>query len=269
MCQADGAELFEVGLALAQVVRVVAGVSAQGAVLEGGHVVHTGVHEGTVVGDDEDDAVVAGQEALEPLDALEVEGVGGLVEQQDVGVAQQQLGEADAHLPAAGELEGRLVEVLHGEPQAAQDLAGAALELVAAGGLEAVAGAAVLLHGGVEGVGVLLGGHDLLELGDALAQVRDLGRGGHDLLEGRAVAGELRLLLEVAHGGAPGEGHGALVGRLEAHDDLEQRGLAGAVGAHEGPGLAGVELDGGARVEDLGAEGLCDLVDEEDHGACS
>jgi hypothetical protein len=42
--------------------------------------------------------------ALEPLDGIEVEVVRRLVEQQHVGVLQQDLAEAHAHLPAAGVL---------------------------------------------------------------------------------------------------------------------------------------------------------------------
>jgi hypothetical protein len=42
------------------------------------------------VGDGDDGAGVLGEEALEPGDALGVEVVGGLVEQQQVGLLEQQ-----------------------------------------------------------------------------------------------------------------------------------------------------------------------------------
>ena len=41
------------------------------------------------MGDEKHCAVVGREEVLEPLDALEVEMVGGLVEQEQVGVAEQ------------------------------------------------------------------------------------------------------------------------------------------------------------------------------------
>ncbi len=99
--RALGPHLLEVVGALLQVARVVAGVDRQTPVLEGGHMVDARIHEGPVVGDDEHRAVVAGDEAAEPLDALEVEVVRGLVEQEEVGMAQEELGQRDAHLPAA------------------------------------------------------------------------------------------------------------------------------------------------------------------------
>ena len=74
-----GAHLLQVVLALLEVAAVVAGVGGHATVFECGDVVDTGVHEGAVVADDEDGAVVVGDKAAQPLDALEVQMVGGLV----------------------------------------------------------------------------------------------------------------------------------------------------------------------------------------------
>ena len=71
------------------------------AILDGGHMGDAGIHERAVVGDEKHGAVVARQELLEPPDALKVEMVGRLVQKQQIWVAKQQLGEGDAHLPAA------------------------------------------------------------------------------------------------------------------------------------------------------------------------
>ncbi len=57
-----------------------------------------------VVRDGDEGAVVADEEVLEPMDGLEVEIVGGLVEQQRLGVAEEGLGEQDADLLAALQL---------------------------------------------------------------------------------------------------------------------------------------------------------------------
>ena len=257
-----GAQLLEVVLALAQVARVVAGVGHEALVLERRDVAHAGVHERAVVADEEDGPVVGGEERLEPLDALEVEVVGRLVEEQQVGVAQQQLRQGDAHLPAARELLGRLVEVLHGKAQAAQDLAGAGLKPVAAQALEAVLRATIAVEKSLVRGGALLGvvgapalGRDLLLHGtDVGLETLDLGLRVHDLGKRALLARELGLLLEVADARVLGERHRALVGRLLAHEDLEQRRLAGAVGTHEAPALAGVELQGSGRVQDTAAE---------------
>ena len=55
------------------------------------------------MGDGDDGALVVGEVALEPLDRLGVEVVGRLVEQQQVGLAQQQPAERDAAALAARE----------------------------------------------------------------------------------------------------------------------------------------------------------------------
>ena len=62
------------------------------------------VEEVAVVGHQHDAAGVVLEIALEPGDRLRVEMVGRLVEQQDVGLGEQQLGQGDAPLLAAREL---------------------------------------------------------------------------------------------------------------------------------------------------------------------
>ena len=255
-------QLLEVVLALLQIARVVTGIGHEALVLERRDVAHASVHERAVVADQQHGPVVGGQEGLEPLDALKVEVVGGLVEQQEVGMAQQQLRERDAHLPAARELLGRLVEVLDGKAEAAEDLTGACLKLVAAKALEAVLRGAVALEQAVE-VNVVSGiGNLVLHLGDALLELADLGGGIDHLGQGRLLARELGLLLQVSNGRVAGEAYRARVGALLPHENLEQRRLASAVGTHEAPPLAGIELQGCGRVENTAAEGLFDLVCE-------
>ena len=64
-----------------------------------GHV----IQEVAVVGDGDDRALVVAQVMFEPGHGLGVQVVGGLVEQQDVRLAEQEAGEGDAALFAAGE----------------------------------------------------------------------------------------------------------------------------------------------------------------------
>ena len=77
---------------------------------------------------------------------------------------------------------------------------------------------------------------------------------------------KLGLLLERTNGGTLLEAHDTVIGRLLPHDDLEEGGLAGAVGAHERPALTGIELQRGALVEGPPTKGLGYLVCEENHG---
>ena len=69
------------------------------------------VEEEAIVRDEDDGVRVGVQVLLEPVARLEIEVVRRLVEQQQVRLAEQQLGERDAHLPAAGERLGRPLEV--------------------------------------------------------------------------------------------------------------------------------------------------------------
>ena len=188
-----GAHLLQVVLALFEVAAVVAGVGGHATVFERGDVVDAGVHEGAVVADDEHGAVVVGDKAAQPLDAFEIQVVGGLVQKQQVGVAQEELGERDAHLPAARELGARALKVGDLKSQAGQDLAGVALELVAAQVFKAVLDHAVLVEECVD-VFALFGelGDLSLQLVGALSHAADFLGGGHDLGENGGV-----LLLQV------------------------------------------------------------------------
>ena len=177
-----GAHLLQVVLALLEIAAVVAGVGGNAAVLERGHVVDAGVHKGAVVADDEDGAVVVGDKAAQPLDTLEVQVVGGLVQQQQVGMAQEELCQCDAHLPAAGELGARALKIGDLKAQAGQDLAGVTLEFVAAQMLKAVLDLAVFVKERVDVLALLGELGDLgLQLVGALAHSADFLGGGHDL----------------------------------------------------------------------------------------
>ena len=177
-----GAHLLQVVLALLEVAAVVAGVGGHATVLERGNVVDAGVHEGAVVTYDEHGAVIVGDKAAQPLDAFEVQVVGGLVQKQQVGMAQEELGERDAHLPAARELGARALKVGDLKAQTGQDFARVALELVAAQVLKAVLDLAVLVKERVDVLAMLGELGDLgLQLVGALAHAADFLGGGHDL----------------------------------------------------------------------------------------
>ena len=80
------------------------------------------VHKLTVVADDYHRLAVADEEVFEPLDGLDVEVVGGLVEEQHVGLLKEQLGQLDAHAPSAAEVARGAVEIRPFEAEAQQGL---------------------------------------------------------------------------------------------------------------------------------------------------
>ena len=71
--------------------RVRTGVAAQHAAVELHDAAGHGVDEGTVVGDEDQRATPVLQQVLQPLDGVQVEVVGGLVEQEHIGLGHQGL----------------------------------------------------------------------------------------------------------------------------------------------------------------------------------
>ena len=215
--------------------------------------------------DGHDGARVAVQELLQPQHGLGVQVVGGLVKQQQVGSLKQQLAEGHAAALATGEVGHRLVGVR--ALQGVHGLGELGVQVPAVGGVDLVL---ELAHLGHEGVKVRVGlAHLLADLVETLHLGDDVAKGKLDvLLDGLGFV-QGRLLLQDAHGVAGGEVGLAVGDVLKAGDDLEQRGLAGAVGAHV--------ADLGARVHahrDVvqnhlvvdGLAGLVELVDELSHG---
>ncbi len=116
------------GLALAALLGVLglegreaAVVQPQLAVLQMGHVVHHGVEEVPVVGDQQQGAGVGGQPLLQPQDGVQVQVVGGLVQQQEVGPGHQGAGQAEPDPPAPGEPGNRGLRIPRGEAQPVQE----------------------------------------------------------------------------------------------------------------------------------------------------
>src|SRR4051812_36778720 len=103
---------------LLQVSGIIGFVDVVAAAIELEHPVHDMVEEVAVVGDEDDVARIVDEMLLEPLHALGVEMVGRLVEQDDVGLLEQQAGERHAPLLAARKIvdpriAGRTAEGVH------------------------------------------------------------------------------------------------------------------------------------------------------------
>ena len=90
-------------------------------VLDGEHARADLLEEAAVVGDQHEGAPVVGEEVLQPLDRVDVEVVGGLVEQKEVGIGEQRAGQCDARELAAGEGEEVALEHVAGQAEALDD----------------------------------------------------------------------------------------------------------------------------------------------------
>ncbi len=210
--------------------------------------------------DDDHRAVAVVEHVLEPADGVDVEVVGRLVEQQDVGVGEQRLGEQHAQLPARGDLAHRAVVQLGGDAHAEQQLAGARL-----GGVAVVFADLALELGGVHVVvlGGVRVGVDRVALLDRRPQL--LVAHHHHVEHAHVFIREL-VLAQVGHALVRilGDVAGARV--EDAAQDLHERRLAGAVGADQAVAVAVAELDGDVLEQGLGPELLGDVGCDE-HGS--
>ena len=173
---------------------------------------------------------IAAEIVLEPVARFEVEVVGGLVEQQQPRLAQQQLGQRQAHLPAARKMLGGQLEIRRGEAKAAQDGRDAQLDRVTVADPEALLRRAVAVEQRLVGLGGDAG------VGEAVFEVVHLGLEVEQRPQGIAGFGEHRtarvqqpVLGQVTDGQGARPDHLAAVGLVEPGEDPQQGGLAGPV----------------------------------------
>ena len=112
------AQQLQPRVALDEVVRVGADVVGDRAERDLGDPRHDRVEEEAIVRDEDHRVADRSRVLLEPVARIEIEVVRRLVEQEQRRPAEQQLGERDAHLPAAGKRLGRLVEIRARKPEA-------------------------------------------------------------------------------------------------------------------------------------------------------
>ena len=242
---------------------IVALVQVDAAVGHLGHAVDHVVHELAVVADHDDGALVAAQETFKPFDRFQVQVVRGLVEHEHLGVAHQKLRQRDAHLPAAREVRGGLLQVAFLKAQTEQHAAHLRLDGVAAQRLVCVARAAgrsQLAFGGVFAQGVL-------QLAQALLGRQDFHLRGHDFLEDGTVGHLDGLLLQVAHARTLREQDAALVGVFAPADDVEHGGFTRAVRADKRQAVVLLQLERDVGKQRAPPERLRQMLNLHDHGA--
>ena len=166
--------------------------------------------------------------ALEPVEAREVEVVGGLVEQEDVEAREQQRREVGPRGLAPGQGGHLRVEQLGGEAQVVGDLLGALLEVGATEVEPALEGRGV----GVVGTRDALGERGRRGLQDG-RRGRDPGAASDEPAHG--LAGHAGGLLRQVPDAGRRRRHrdGALVGRRQTGQQAQQGRLPGAVDADE------------------------------------
>ena len=194
--------------------------------------------------------------ALEPLDAVDVEVVRGLVEQQQVGSAGECARERRARELAAREGRERAVEIVVGEAEPAHDGAGVVAPSVAARVLEARLRPAVARE---RARVVVAGGHRLLEPAQLALGGDEVVRAGEDVLAQAQRPFERRPLVVQRDARALLERELAAVLLGLAGEDPEQRRLAGAVRAGERDPVAALDFERDAVEEQVSCELLAQV----------
>ena len=228
-------------------------VERQLAALEMQNMGGDGVEQIAIMADDEDAGRIAREIIDQPERALEIEVIGRLVEQQQLGLGEQHGGQRHAHAPAAREFRERPLLRRGVEAEAGKDRAGARRR-----GMGFY----------VDEAGVDLG--DLVRIGLdrlALEQSGALDIGGEHEIDERGRAAR-RLLLDASELQPRGQRDGsALRGDLAA-DEPEQGRLAGAIAADEAGARPRRQEHAGLVEQDARAEPIGEIVDREHERPC-
>ena len=215
------------------------------------HLVDDGLEQLDVVTDHDEAAAVGGEEAAQPGDRVGVEVVGGLVEQQRLGVGEQDARQLHATALTAGQRAQRLGEHPVGQAQVGADAGGVALGGVPAHGGELVLQPAVPAHRLVP-LGVVGGlGHGHLRLGELVLQDVEAAAGQHPVAGGDVEVAAARVLREVAD--LADEVDLAGVRDALPRQRGEGGGLAGAVAPDQADAVTRLHTEGGVADEDAGA----------------
>ena len=180
--------------------------------------------------------------------------VGRLVEQQEVGVAQQQFSQLHAHLPSTAEHCHRAAEVAVLEAQAQQHLLSLLLPACTAEEGEVFRHLVVPFQQACVFSALIVGAFGNLRRQAFLLalQVVDDAESRHGFLEHRADTVGHHLLRQVAHRLAGSHDEGAAFGFLPTTEYLEQRRLAGTVHADESNAVVVADIEDDV-VEEVGA----------------
>ena len=214
------------------------------------------INKGAVVAHQHHRPAPLRQQLLQPLDALDVEVVRRLVEQQHVGMPEQDLGQLDTHAPAARELARGSVEVGALKAEARQRALDGSLLAVRTQHQVALVLAGIVLHQLHIVVAVVVAALVQLALHavEASLQLMDVGKGLLSLLAHRRPVLQVHHLRQVADGGVALHVDAAGSSPLLAADNLQQGRLAGAVLAHQGDAVARVHNECGVAEQWLDAK---------------
>ena len=198
---------------------------------------------------------------LEPVTSFKIQVVGGLIEQQQIGLGQQQFGQCDAHLPASGKLIRLPRPILLAEAEPCEHATHLRVECVAVQRVKPL-----LLHGialrsrFIFGASVIENSQLPGQMLDLLFHIAQLVKDCQALFKDTAPGEPQPLLRQVADAHATGLLHLAVVQRLKAGEHLHQRGFAGPIGAHQSGLFARPDQPVGFKKQYAGAKPLSGIL---------
>ncbi len=190
----------------------------------------TDLEKVAVVRNENESIGISGQVLLKPVTGFEIEMIGRLVEQQQIGLLQQEFRESDAHLPAAGKFFGRSRPVVAVEAKSGEDLTNLRFERVAVAGDEFVFELLITVGDvGVFGARVVEFRHASGERLHFFLDGVEFGKHRHALGKNGTAGHREAVLRKVSRGNALGARDGAVVERLAAGKNLHDGGFASTV----------------------------------------
>ncbi len=213
--------------------RIIAGVRHQFVLFEVHHMRGDTIHEIPVVGNEQQGARVTGQPILQPQTGIQIQVVGGLVQQQQIRRPHQRLGQVQADAPATGKGRNRTIRVAVGEAEPPQQRLRPARRRP---GLAYIQLTVDARHPGVIA--------RRFRLSQRLLQAPKVRIAIEDIIPGAPVRGR-HLLGHVGNPAAARQRHLPLLRRQLPQNQLEQTGLPGAIGADQGYPLAGLHREVG------------------------
>src|SRR5690606_37799761 len=205
-----------------------------------------------VMGDQNQALGETAEETLEPFDRFQVQVVGGLVEEEQVGLAEQRPSQLRPGPLPSGQLVEGFGEVLLAKAEAKEHSLGARFLFETAALLELRQEALVGPHGRLQGIRIALHpgiSHAGFVGPQVFLEFFQVAKGLQGVLVKCQVASYRRLLPQVPDAEAPFPRHDTLVG-LGASDDVEKGALAGAVGPDQPDAILMMdfEIDGAEDV---------------------
>ena len=195
-----------------------------------------------VVGDNHYRAVILFQIALQPLNTLDIEVVGRLIEQDNRRTAQQQLGKFNTHTPTATKFTCRPAEVLTAEAKTEQCALNIGIAVVTTEDIVTVGSIVQTVQ-----KCLILSRVIVIALSNLSSQARNLSLQLQHLLKGLSSLlgkgcgiGHRHLLWQVAESCIGRASHHTRSGGLLSHYNFQQSGLARAIFTHQTNAVLGV-----------------------------